>query len=538
MPTVAEIFTLAYRHHQNGAYAQAEQLYSQVLQMDPGHADAHHLLGVLAYQTGRFDQAIASIHKALALTPTAAHYHSNLGLAYRALRQFDQAVVCFREALTCDPQYADAHNGLGDVLRTQGRLDEAVRHCQRALQISPDFADAHNNLGNALFLQGKADQAIVCYQEALRRRPNFALAHTNLGNAYRSRGRYDDALACVETALRIEPELPLARWNRSVLWLLRGDFERGWPEYEWRWTHYAHARRQFAQPRWDGSPLHGRTILLYAEQGLGDSFHFIRYVPLVRERGGKVIMECPRPLRNVLAGCAGIDQLVATGAELPSFDVQAALLSLPSIFRTTMATIPRTVPYLQANPELVDQWRRDLAIILPLPASGRGIGGEGIFKIGITWQTDPSHQEHTRAMPLTQFAGLGRIPGVKLISLQKGPGTEQLADLGGAFEVMDLGARLDEKAGAFMDTAAIMKNLDLVISCDTAIPHLAGALGVPVWIALPFVPEWRWLLHREDSPWYPTMRLFRQTQLGRWDDVFERMAAELQAQLSVKSPNN
>jgi hypothetical protein len=329
----------------------------------------------------------------------------------------------------------------------------------------------------------------------------------------------------VETALRINSEFPLARWNRSVLWLLQGDFERGWAEYEWRWIQYAHARRQFVQPRWDGSPLNGRTILLYCEQGLGDTFHFIRYVTLVRQRGGKVIVECPRALVQVLEGCAGIDQLIVAGSPLPAFDVQAPLLSLPGIFRTTLDTIPRYVPYLQAKPELVEHWRQSM----------QPLGG---FNIGICWHTDSPQRNQYRALPLTHFEAVAKIPGVRLISLQKGTGTEQLDQLGGAFEVVNLGDTLDGKAGPFMDSAAIMKNLDLVISCDTAVAHLAGALGVPVWIALPFVPDWRWLLHREDSPWYPTMRLFRQTQLGRWDDVFARMAKEVHTLVSAKAARN
>jgi hypothetical protein len=257
--------------------------------------------------------------------------------------------------------------------------------------------------------------------------------------------------------------------------------------------------------------------VLHTEQGLGDSLQFIRYAPLVKQRGGTVVVECLRPLARLLARCPGIDRLVVKGSDLPAFDVHASLMSLPALLGTTLATVPADVPYLFADPELVERWRRELA---PLPG----------FKVGIAWQGDPTHPKAgARAIPLRHFEPLARRPGVRLFSLQKGPGTEQLRDVAGHFDVTDFGNRLDEASGPFMDTAAVMKNLDLVITSDTAIAHLAGGLGVPVWVAVPAVPEWRWLLGREDSPWYPTLRLFRQARPGDWEGVFARMATELPA---------
>ena len=274
-------------------------------------------------------------------------------------------------------------------------------------------------------------------------------------------------------------------------------------------------RPELSQPRWNGSDLEGRAILVYSEQGLGDTIQFIRYAPLVEQRGGKVLFECQPALMPLLANAQGIDTLLPRGGTLPSFDVQAPLLSLPGIVGTRPDTVPAAVPYLQANDKLVGRWRKELE---PL----RG------FKIGITWQGSPTQgYDRLRSVPLTHLATLAAVPGVHLISLQKRIGTDQLRSMAGGFSVVDFGSRLDEESGAFMDTAAIMMNLDLVISSDTAVPHLAGALGVPVWLALPWVPDWRWLLEREDSPWYPTMRLFRQPRFGNWDGVFERMAEEL-----------
>ena len=283
----------------------------------------------------------------------------------------------------------------------------------------------------------------------------------------------------------------------------------------------------FRQPRWDGSSLAGKTILIYAEQGLGDTLNFLRYVPLVKERDGKVILECQPPLLRLLANFPGIDHLIGRGSAYPEFDCYAPLLSLPGIFQTTPTNVPAAVPYIHADGKLVEKWRQELA---------KPQAGPSALKVGIAWQGNPGRPDDIhRSIPLKQFARLAEVPGVVFISLQKGAGTEQIGPLADQFPVLDLSDRLDEAAGPFMDTAAVMKNVDLVISADTAVPHLAGALGIPVWLALSLVPDWRWMLEREDSPWYPTMRLSRQRRYGEWDCVFERMASELQ-QLAKITP--
>ncbi|MCI0460721.1 MAG: tetratricopeptide repeat protein, partial [Gemmataceae bacterium] len=317
-------------------------------------------------------------------------------------------------------------------------------------------------------------------------------------------------------ALRLQPDYARAHMARAMTWLAQGNWEQGWPEYEWRWRYEGFSPRPFPQPLWDGSPLAGRTILLHAEQGLGDTLHFIRYAALVKQQGGQVLVECPAVLHRLLASGTGIDELVAPGAPLPAFDVHAPLLSLPALFRTSLSTVPATVPYLFADAQLGAQWRDRLASV------------EGL-KVGIAWQGNPRHfRDRQRSVLLTEFEPLARLEGVRLISLQRGPGVEQVPALGDRFPVLDLDRQRDETCGDFMDTAAVMTNLDLVITCDTAIAHLAGALGVPVWVALPFAPDWRWLRERADSPWYPTMRLFRQERWGDWASVFRRLADALQ----------
>jgi hypothetical protein len=300
-----------------------------------------------------------------------------------------------------------------------------------------------------------------------------------------------------------------------------GHFEQGWPSYEWRWK-----CKEFGSmpplraPLWDGSPLDGRTILIHAEQGLGDTLQFIRYVPLVQQRGGRVIMMCQPPLMRLLAHCPGIERLIPHGETPPEIDLHVPLLSLPKLLGTTVESVPADGPYLDADSDLVEIWRHRLAAY---PG----------FKIGIAWQGNPKFRlDRIRSIPLAQFAPLADVPGVHLLSLQKGAGGEQLAAPERRFPVTDLGCQLDETTGAFMDTAAVMKNLDLVITSDTSIAHLAGALGVPVWVALNDVPDWRWLLNRDDSPWYPPMRLFRQRRTGHWEDVFDRIAEALRERLA------
>ncbi len=515
MATIAETLALALSYHQAGNLSQAKLLYQQILRVNPAHADALHLLGAALSSEGQHDLAIAYIQQALTVKPRTAVFHNNLGFAYQALGRLDEAAFHYQQAVALQPGYAEAHNNLGNVLRAQGKQTEAVESYRQALRLQPTHALAHNNLGVALQELGRLDEAVVCHREALRLYPEFVDAHNNLANALKEQGRLDEALAQMEQALRLDPGDAAARWNRSLLWLLRGDFERGWPEYEWRWTQPAYVPRRFPQPRWDGTPLAGRTVLVHAEQGLGDTLQFVRYAPLLRARGGRILVQCSTMLLPLLASCAGIDQVLPESEPLPPFDVHVPLLSLPGLMGTTLGSIPANVPYLSADASLVDHWKQELAAV-----------GPG-FRIGIVWQGNPRHpMDRRRSIPLEQFAPLAAREGVRLFSLQVGAGAEHLTALGERFAVIDLGGRFDKASLA--DAAAAIMALDLVVTVDTAVAHLAGALGRPVWVALPYVPDWRWLLDRENSPWYPTMRLFRQRELGNWTEVFERITAALE----------
>jgi Flp pilus assembly protein TadD len=481
MATLDEILAAGWKLHQAGRVAEAEQIYRQAVQAAPAHARAWCYHGMACNDLGRYDEAVGSYRRALALRPEFPEALNNLGNTLTQQTRLDEAIDVLRQALRCRPGYTSAYHNLGIVFAQQERLADAEEAFRNVVRLDPNFAEALNGLAAIQFKQGK----------------------------------FADALASYDVALRLKPSLPDARKNRGIARLLLGDFAQGCRDFEARFQCADLSLPALRQPAWDGAPLDGRTILLRAEQGLGDTLQFIRYAPLVKRAGGTVVVECQRPLLPLLAGFAGVDRWVPRGAALPPFDVHAPLMSLPGLLGTTLETIPAAIPYLFADPQLVERWRVEL-------------GANPAFKVGIVWKGSSSHRaDHVRSARLRDFEPLARVPGVQLFSLQKGEGTEQLAALSGRFPVVDLGSRLDETTAPFLETAAVMQLLDLVVTVDTSTGHLAGALGVPYWLALPFVPDWRWLLEREDSPWYPTARLFRQTARGDWAGVFERMATAL-----------
>ncbi|MCI0641970.1 MAG: tetratricopeptide repeat protein [Gemmataceae bacterium] len=537
-----------------GKLEEAESRFRHVLRLRPEHAESHNNLGVALRYLGKTADAVASYREALRIRPEYPDALNNLGDALYALGRTDEAVISYQHALRLRPNYAEAHNNLGVALARQGKNDEAIAHYQEALRHRPKYVEAYSNLGNALAAQlkraeavaayqqalalkpeyapshynlgivlaesGKLDEAVASYRQALQFRPDYAEALSNLGNAYRAQGNLGEAMDCYHQLVHLKPGDPEAYMNRAMSWLLLGDYERGWKEYEWRWQCKEFTRPAFEQPVWDGAPLEGKTILLTAEQGLGDTLQYVRYAKLVRERGGRVLFHSPKALTRLLADCPGIDQLVPPGSDLPAFDVYAPLLSLPNILGTTLSTVPADVPYLGARQELVDYWRHELE---------RFAG----FRVAIAWQGNPQFRaDRYRSVPLAEFAELAKIPGVRLVSVQKGHGVEQIGQAG--FEVIDLSQRLDEAAGPFLDTAAVMKAVDLVITTDSVIAHLAGALGVPVWIALSASSHFCWLMDREDSPWYPTARLFRQQRFGDWKELFASMAGALREAIGKK----
>ncbi|MEP6670567.1 MAG: tetratricopeptide repeat protein [Chthoniobacter sp.] len=545
--TVQQAFDLAVQHHQAGRLAEAEALYRQILAVQPQHADALHHLGVIAHQVGRHDLAVGWIQQAVTLNPGNPAAHGNLGEAWRALgrldeavaayrgalgirpdipevynnlgnalkeqRRFDEAAAAYRHAILLQPLLAEAHSNLASVLTNQGRAEEAIAACRRALELKADFAEAHSNLGAALAELGRFDEAVVADQRALEIRPDLAETHRNLGDALIELGRYDEALAAFHRALEIRPGDADASFSQSLAWLLHGDFARGWPAYERRWEAHRLTRRNFSQPLWDGAALPGARVLVYAEQGFGDAIQFIRYAELIAERGGQVIVECLPEMVELFRSARAVSEVVATGGTLPPFDVHVPMLSLPRIFQTTLEGIPRTAPYLSPDPGRRALWRERLG------------SDRTRLRVGVAWSGSPRHR-HTRKrdLPFEKLTPRFRLESVEYFRLQVDDAAEANPPPSGISGMIDHREHIQD----FADTAAFMAELDLIISVDTAVAHLAGALGRPVWTLLPFVPDWRWGLEREDTPWYPTMRLFRQPALGDWDTVVQRVAGELE----------
>jgi Tfp pilus assembly protein PilF len=472
--TIKETLAKGWSLLQAGQLTEAEQVYRELIQLNASVVEPWYLLGAIAQFQGNSTASLGFYEQALRLAPDHVEARNNLGLALQDLGRVDQAAASFREAI----------------------------------RLRPNFAEAHSNLGNVLQDRGMLDESISCYRQAIRLKPEYLDAHHNLGNAFRAQRRSSEALESYNEALRIDPNHAHARLSRALLWLQLGNFELGWAEYEWRLQTKEYAIPAMPQPMWDGSPLDGRTILIYGDYGLGDTLHFIRYAPQVRDRGGHVIVAVRKPLARIVASCPGIEAVIPECESLPDFSVYIPAMSLPRIFKTTLATVPAPIPYLAAEAPLVEQWAQE-------------IKREPGFRIGIAWQGNPAYaRDRQRSFPFMEFEPLAGIAGVRLYSLHKDFGTEQIAAAAGRFAVTDLANGQSD----LMDTAAIMKNLDLVIAPDTSILHLAGALGVPVWLALGFEADPRWLLDRDDSPWYPTMRLFRQTRAGDWSEVFRRIA--------------
>ena len=515
--TIPEALSLAHQAAQAGDRGRAQFIYGQILQAVPDEPNALNALGMLYRQTGDLDAAEGHIRRAIAACPDDPIFHNNLYLVLRDQSRVDEAVECCRRAVALDGNSPELHNNLGVALKATGALDEAVASFRDAIGRKPTYADAHYNLANALVMLRRLDEAESEFRHALELAPGDFEVHNNLGTLLRLRGRHSEAAQCFEAALALRPDSAEAHCNRALLRLRLGDFAQGWPEYEWRWRMSGAPAASFSEPRWEGQPLADRTILLWSEQGLGDTIQFIRYAALVKGRGARVLVDCPASLHALLKNVPFIDRFVSGSAPGEKIDYQIPLLSLPAACGTSLDTIPATIPYLHAEPPRVARWRQDFS-------------GVQEFKVGIAWQGNRGFTgDSYRSVPLACFVPLAKCDGVKLFSLQKGYGSEQLPPLAGRLRIVDLASSLDEEAGAFVDTAAVMMNLDLVITSDTSIAHLAGALGVRVWVALQQAPNWRWLRNRGDSPWYPTMRLFRQSRLGAWDDVFAEIAEALRS---------
>lgn len=423
-----------------------------------------------------------------------------------------EALLRFQNALNIDPLNATLNLYTGAALHDLGDYERAIASYRLALESAPEIGEAHNNLGNSLMALGRFAEAADCFLRASELMPTSPIPRTARATALQATGNVAEAEADCRMAVAIDPFFAAAHWNLALNLLLQGQYDEGWREYEWRWQKpdFTSPVRHSDVPLWDGSPLDGRTILLHAEQGFGDAIQFVRYAPLVASCGGKVVLECHPQLVHLFHGIKGITSVVAFGEVIPAFDCQAPFLTLPRIFGKTLENIP-VCPYLSAKLDRLAKWQQLASIY-----SG--------YRVGIVWAGSSIHRNDSfRSLPLAFLSSFAKLTNIQLFSLQMGDAKRQLERSPLAERVIDLTEQIDD----FADTAALITQLDLVICIDTAVAHLAGTLGKPVWLLLPFAPDWRWLLYRSDSPWYPTMQIFRQKQIGDWGSVIDQVHSAL-----------
>jgi tetratricopeptide (TPR) repeat protein len=498
-----------------GSYERAAALKSDLV-------EAHYNLGNALRHIGRTTEALASFDRAIVLRPAFAAAHHSKGSALADLSRLDEAVPSFDRAIALKPDLAEAHNNKGMALHRRGLFEEALESYGNAIAHRPGYALAFHNRSTTLHELGRLEDALQDCNRAVGLAPRFAEALYNRGNALKRLKRVDEALRDYDRAIALKPDLADAQWNKAVCLLLMGRFAEGWQLYERR------LRKPEVSPPvsateavWSGAEsLDGKVLYVHAEQGLGDTIQFSRYALLAAEKGARVVLAVQDPLVRLMRSLGPKVRIMGATADPPVSDFSIALVSMPLAFHTEAHSVPAPIPYLSPEPEKVRHWRARI--------------GSEEFKIGICWQGATGGEvDIGRSFPLRHFEGIAKLRGVRLISLQKNAGAEQLSELSNGMEVQNFGLDLDPGSDAFIDTAAIMETLDLIITSDTAVAHLAGALGRPVWVPLNFVPDWRWLLDRTDSPWYPTMRLFRQTERGNWQGVFA--AIEVQVEMLLRN---
>lgn len=513
------LFNLGNLLRDQGKAAEALACYRRALELQPAFAGAWYNLGCLHQAGGRLDEALESYARALELQPDHAKALSNQGLAYKLRGDPARALAALRRALELRPDQADDLNNMGGLLLADEKLPEAVGCFRRALELQPDFAEAANNLCAALQMQGELEEALAWGRRALATRPDYAEALYNIGNALQAQGKFDEAIGLYDRAQRAKPGFGDPLRARALTLLAQGDFARGWPEHETRYTERLSAAAvpmpEFAFPMWRGEPLAGKRLLLVREQGFGDQIQFLRYAALFAAQGAAVDVMADARVARLFRTSPGVRQVVPDLArDSTDYDYWCLMLSAPLRAGTLLETVPAQVPYLHAPEDEVRKWQQRLAA---LPAKH--------LKVGLVWAGKPGYAlDRFRNLPFQTLAPLAAVRGVSYISLQTGERENETRDASAGFPALKLGAEM----GDFADAAALIMNLDLLIGVDTAFVHLAGALGRPVWLLQSAIPDWRWMRGRDDSPWYPTLRLMRQSRLGEWGPVIESAARELQ----------
>jgi tetratricopeptide (TPR) repeat protein len=516
-PDLALTLREAEAAYERGDLEDSRRLCEAVLARVPG-VRAQCLMAAIAADAGRTEEGLEWTRRAQATDPSAAGPHYVAGRLWQGAGQLAQAEAGYRRAIELQPGHARAYNNLGGVLHMQGNLDGALAAYRKALDLEPGLAQANQNYASIVRDTAVLERAAESYRQQTLANPRDALAFNDLGNTLRELGRHEEALAAYAQALAIDAQLAEAHFSRAFVLLLRGDYAEGWREYEWRWripAFNAPARR-FAQPIWGGAPIEG-TILLHAEQGLGDTLQFARYAPLVAARCAGVVLECQPELRALMAAVPGVARVVARGEPLPAFDAHAPLMSLPARFGSTLDNLPWQGPYVRADAQHVERWRRVLA-------GDAATLGAARLKVGLVWAGRPQQwDDRKRSISLAALAPLARAADTVFYSLQVGAAAAQAAAPPPGMRLIDHTARIAD----FSDTAALATLLDLLITIDTSVAHLGGAMGLPTWVLVAHAPDWRYHVARSDNPWYPTMQLFRQARDGDWSDAIEAVAVAL-----------
>jgi tetratricopeptide (TPR) repeat protein len=532
--TAAQLLEQGLFHHRQGDLATAMQRYTEVLHDDPNNADALYYIAVIACQEGQYKEGADLARRAIELGPPQARVHNLLGQALDRLRQPLEAIKNFDKAIALDPNFAAAHGNRANILVDAGMPQEALKSFDRAIALNPKSMPDLMNRGAVLEDLGRPADALVNYDQAIACDPNFAAVHSNRGNVLKELGlielargtpsspRFDEAAAAYDKAIKLDQRLHEALLGRALLNLIRGNWAAGFADYDHRLEVGPPSFKSLPEPRWDGTQREGGRLVLVAEQGLGDTIQCCRFAPVLAERGMDVtilVRKAMAPLLSTLKGVA-----IATDASELARDQRPLrwlpLLSVPGVLGATPENLPHEVPYLSAAPDRIESWRARL--------------GSGAFRIGINWASGHSDKAHfkRRDIALTNFAAVAALPDVELVSLQKGAAALDVGKVAFRDKIKTIDTDPHADADFFLDTAAVMSQLDLVISCDTSIAHLAGALARPVFTALPVISDWRWLLSRDDTPWYPTMRLFRQDASRNWEPVFTRIVEAVREKMA------
>ncbi|MDR3550139.1 MAG: tetratricopeptide repeat protein [Candidatus Babeliales bacterium] len=524
------LFNQATQEFRNNNYDQALSLYESSVQLNNQCHQAYFNMGLLHIHKQNYPQAIETLQKALAIDPQYAKAYMHLGIAYKSNKQLDKALEKFKKAIDINPQYTEALLQYARALNENSQFAQSAHYFKKALDMQKNDANTLLELANTLNMDNQTEQALQCYYQILKSLPNSTSILYNIAYTLKKLNRIHDSFPYYKETIKLEPNHSEAHFSLGLAYLAIGDFDNGWKEYEWRWKRDHNDERKFGKPLWDGSNIEGKTILIHAEQGLGDGFQFIRYAKMIKDLGARVIVAAHPPLVQFFGLCPYIDQVVSLFGSLPAFDVHVPMLTLPYCFKTRLDTVPHDIPYLYADPKLVASWKEKLS-------------HNTNFKIGICWQGNSNYSTHflrtavaAKSVPITKFLPILTMPNVTVYNLQKITGEDQLKDLPQGTNFVCFDGDFDDKHGRFMDTAAVMKNLDLMITVDTSIAHLAGGLAIPVWCMLPEPADWRWMLKRTDTPWYPNMRLFRQPESGDWDTVINTITQELY-QLVNAAPN-